>query len=52
MEGAAVFYACLYAGVPFAQVRSISNWVEPRNRANWKLDEAISNLNNILQQML
>jgi futalosine hydrolase len=52
MEGAAVFYACLYAGVPFAQVRSISNWVEPRNRANWKLDEAIANLNDVLRQML
>ncbi|MFZ4633287.1 MAG: futalosine hydrolase [Saprospiraceae bacterium] len=52
MEGAAVFYACLFAGVPFAQVRSISNWVEPRNRANWKLDEAITNLNVILRQML
>ena len=52
MEGAAVFYACLYAAVPFAQLRSISNWVEPRNRANWKLDEAITNLNDVLLQML
>jgi len=42
MEGAAFMYACLVAGVPFAQVRAVSNVVEPRNRRNWKLAEAIT----------
>lgn len=52
MEGAAAFYACRMAGVPFAQVRAISNRVEPRNRANWKLHEAIDNLCAVLAEMI
>ena len=42
MEGAAFFYACKMAGVTPLQIRSVSNYVEPRNRANWKIREAIS----------
>jgi futalosine hydrolase len=45
MEGAAFMYACLIRGTPFAEVRAVSNVVEKRNRAAWKLDEAIGNLN-------
>ena len=44
MEGAAFMYACLIHGVPFAQVRAVSNLVERRNRAAWKLNEAIAEL--------
>lgn len=44
MEGAAFMYACLIQGVPFAQVRAVSNMVERRNRSAWKLDDAIANL--------
>jgi futalosine hydrolase len=44
MEGAAFMYACLVHGVPFAQVRAISNVVERRNRSAWKLNEAIAAL--------
>lgn len=44
MEGAAFMYSCLLAGVPFAQVRAVSNAVERRNRAAWKLPLAIENL--------
>jgi len=44
MEGAGFMYACLIHGVPFAQVRAISNLVERRNRKAWKLDLAISEL--------
>lgn len=44
MEGAAFFYACLTAGVPFAEVRAVSNVVERRNRAAWRLPEAIAAL--------
>ena len=42
MEGAAFMYACLVAGLPFAQVRAVSNVVERRNRGSWKLAEAIA----------
>ena len=44
MEGAAFMYACLLAGVPFAQVRAVSNLVEKRNRSAWNLPLAIENL--------
>lgn len=46
MEGAAFMYACLVSGVRFAQVRAVSNLVEKRNRAAWKLTEAVSALND------
>jgi futalosine hydrolase len=41
MEGAAFMYACLVHGIPFAQIRAVSNIVERRNRAAWKMNEAI-----------
>lgn len=44
MEGAAFMYSCLIHGVPFAQVRAVSNIVERRNRAAWKLHEAVGAL--------
>lgn len=52
MEGAAVFYACLAASVPFVEIRSISNKVESRNRDAWNLPLAIQNLNQVLIDML
>jgi len=44
MEGAAFMYACLVHGVPFAQVRAVSNIVERRNRSAWKLRDAMDAL--------
>lgn len=52
MEGAAFFYACLLSGVPFLQLRSISNYVEPRNRDAWDLPLAIANLNSVVRELL
>jgi futalosine hydrolase len=46
MEGAAFMYACLVHQLEFAQVRAVSNVVERRNRATWKLPEAVSALAN------
>jgi len=48
MEGAALHYVCLQLAVPFAQVRSISNYVTPREKSLWKMKDAIINLNNWL----
>ncbi|MXV49542.1 futalosine hydrolase [Pedobacter sp. HMF7647] len=45
MEGAAFFYACDKAGIDCLQVRAISNYVEKRNRDNWKIGLAVKNLN-------
>jgi futalosine hydrolase len=52
MEGAAFFYGCLSAGIPFVEIRGVSNFVEPRDRAAWDLPLAIKNLNARLVEML
>jgi len=44
MEGAAFMYSALIHHVPFVHLRAISNVVERRNRAAWKLPEAIAAL--------
>ncbi|MGY0039228.1 phosphorylase family protein [Pedobacter sp. NJ-S-72] len=46
MEGAAVFYSCEQLDIPCIQIRSISNYVEERNRDAWNIRLAIKNLNN------
>ena len=48
MEGAALHYVCLREKVPFAQVRAISNYVTPRDKSQWKMKDAIINLNKWL----
>jgi len=46
MEGAAVFYACKRENIDCLQIRSVSNYVEPRNKENWQIGLAIRNLND------
>ncbi|WP_257666607.1 futalosine hydrolase [Parapedobacter tibetensis] len=48
MEGAAAFYAAQQAGIPAIQVRAISNYIERRNKDNWRIPLAIANLNHWL----
>lgn len=52
MEGAAFFYACLQMQLPFIQIRSISNYVESRNKENWNIPLAIENLNRVVADVL
>jgi futalosine hydrolase len=52
MEGAAFMCACLMNGVPFAQVRAVSNVVERRNRGAWKMTEAIGALGRTARAIL
>jgi futalosine hydrolase len=52
MEGAAFAYACALSGVPYAQVRAVSNIVERRNRSAWRLDLAIRNLHDTATRIL
>ncbi len=52
MEGAAFMYACLVAGVPFAQVRTVSNRVERRNREAWDLKGAVDELGRVALTLL
>jgi futalosine hydrolase len=44
MEGAAFMYACLLNDLAFAQVRTVSNKIERRNRDAWKIADAIRTL--------
>jgi futalosine hydrolase len=46
MEGAAFFQACLLERIPFRALRAVSNRVEPRNRAGWRLKEAVELVQN------
>ena len=52
MEGAACMIACKNMGVPCVQIRSISNYIEERNKSNWKIDFAIENLNSELNKFI
>ncbi|OQY03499.1 MAG: futalosine hydrolase [Bacteroidetes bacterium 4572_117] len=52
MEGAAVFYVCLMENVAFVQIRSVSNYVEERNKANWDIPLAIDNLTKYCKDLL
>jgi futalosine hydrolase len=48
MEGAAFHFVCLKKQIPFLQIRSISNYVTPRDKSSWKIPEAIEQLNKWL----
>lgn len=45
MEGAALHYIAIQEGIPFLQIRSLSNFIGERNKSRWQLKEAIENLN-------
>ena len=45
MEGAAFFTACLDVGMPFAEIRAISNYVEKRDAGEWEVEKSLSALN-------
>jgi len=44
MEGFGVATACARAGVAFAEVRTVSNAVGPRDRGSWRIREALEAL--------
>ena len=48
MEGSAFHYVCSAYQLTFVQLRSLSNWIEPRDKSKWKLNESIRNLNKVL----
>lgn len=52
MEGAAFHYVCLQQKIPFMQIRAISNYIGERDKANWKMEEAIANLSEQLKRIL
>jgi futalosine hydrolase len=52
MEGAAFFMTCQRFSVKCIQLRSISNYVEKRNKSKWDIPKAIKNLNVELNNIL
>lgn len=52
MEGAAFMMVCQKFNITFIQIRSISNYVEERDKEKWDLDLAIKNLNNQLRTII
>lgn len=57
MEGAATFFVAQQFNIPIIQVRSISNYVEKRDKNNWNIPLAIQNINswicnNLLKKLI
>ncbi|PNY81086.1 futalosine hydrolase [Deinococcus koreensis] len=52
MEGAGVAHAALLAGVPVVEVRGVSNLVGPRDRAAWRIGEALDATRRGLEAVL
>lgn len=52
MEGAAFFYVCEKENIPSLQIRSISNYIERRNKANWNIPLALENLKATLGKLI
>jgi len=50
MEGATFFYVCSCGRIPFLAMRSVSNRVEPRNRADWNISLALESLSGKLKE--
>jgi len=48
MEGAAFFFVCMKEGLPFFEIRSISNFVETRRVDNWNIPLAVENLRHTI----
>lgn len=45
MEGAAFYYVCSYENLNFAQLRTVSNHIEVRDKSKWDIPLALENLN-------
>ncbi|MEX2534231.1 MAG: futalosine hydrolase [Trueperaceae bacterium] len=52
MEGAAAAQVCLALGVPFAEVRGVSNFVGERDKGRWRIAAAIAAAHEVLDYWL
>ena len=52
MEGAAAAQVCAIYGIPFLEVRGISNLVEDRNREGWRVQDAAAAAQRVVQRLL
>jgi futalosine hydrolase len=52
MEGAAFMLCCKLNDTKFHQIRSISNYVEERDKSKWEIEMAIDNLNSYIIELI
>ena len=52
MEGATFFYICSREKIPFLALRAVSNMVEIRNKNNWDIKLALSNLAGKIDEVI
>jgi futalosine hydrolase len=52
MEGLAFYYVMKLVNKPSIEIRSISNYVEKRNKDNWNIKDAIDNLNKEILKLV
>ena len=52
MEGGAFFYCCIMNNLPFVELRGISNFIEKRNRTDWNIELAVTNLNKTVMKLI
>lgn len=52
MEGAAVAHICRMEDIPYFEFRAVSNHVQPRDTAGWKIHEACINISNFTSDLL
>lgn len=50
MEGAALHYIGRETGIPFIQIRAVSNMVGERDKSKWLMKESLANLNQTVIQ--
>ncbi|UCG13801.1 MAG: futalosine hydrolase [Deltaproteobacteria bacterium] len=52
MEGAAAAHVCLTYGVPFLELRGLSNWAGDRDKRRWQLEPALDNCQRALLHLI
>jgi futalosine hydrolase len=52
MEGLAFYYVLKLVNKPGIEIRSISNYVERRNKDNWNIKDSVENLNKEILKMI
>lgn len=52
MEGAAAAQVCAIEGLPFLEVRGISNLVEDRNREAWRIPDAVAAAQAVVRRLI
>ena len=52
MEGAAAAQICMALGIPFVELRGVSNIVGERNKAAWNIPVAITKVNEAIKKIL